>query len=217
MKISGFSTLTEAKEYKEVTDKKQVGSGQARGFLISEGVWTRLRTIQADLSNALSSLADGVIVTASDASSFFGLDTATAEGRGNIASVGVLVSAGILTQTQADTFLGLAITIKTPYADTTQAEFDARDIEEVLSVTNPSLAQHILTLSITTQPSNSITVKVQQRFGPNNSDLTIWHDCAQFSGVNFTQQTYKSQITASPAAYRELRAVSDQTIGMSIV
>lgn len=104
-----------------------------------------------------------------------------------------------------------------PFANTTlQDIIDERDSGEVVSLPINN-AQHVLSMSITTKPSKTISVKVQQRFGADNTDLTEWHDCGSFVGVNYTQQTYKSQIAASPAPYRELRAVSDITIGMSIV
>lgn len=119
MQLSEFATLAEAQAYTAVNDKKQVGSGQARGYLVGINVWTALRVLQADLTNPLSALADAVIVTASDASSFFGLDADTAEGQGNIASIGIFVTAGVLTQAQAGGFLALAVSTTTPYANAT--------------------------------------------------------------------------------------------------
>lgn len=217
MTLSDFDTLALAQAYTETRDKKQVGSGQARGYLVGIGIWNALRGFQADLTHTLSALSDAVIVTASDASSFFGTDSSTAEGQGNITSIGIFVAAGILTQVQADDFLALAISTVNPFESSTQADFDlAKGVEEVLPIAGTG-SQQVFTLSTTTQPPKPINVKVQQRFGANSNDLTEWHDCGSFVGVNYTQQVYKAQIAASPAAYRELRAVSETTVGMSIV
>ena len=123
MNLQDFNTLAEAQLWPQVNNKKQVGSGQARGYLVGIGVWKTLRIIRADLEHPLSDLADAVIITAADASSFFGLDPETAEGQGNIASIGMFVDAGILTQPQADTFLGLALSNTHPHANATEHDF----------------------------------------------------------------------------------------------
>jgi len=123
MTLSDFATLAEAQAHTEVVDKKQVGSGQARGFFVSSGIWTALRQIQADMAHPLYALADAVIVTASDASSFFGLDTATAEGQGNLAAADTMVAAGIMTEVQKVSLLSLALTPSYPHANATQADF----------------------------------------------------------------------------------------------
>ena len=130
MQLSEFATLAEAQAFELITDKKQVGSGQARGFFVSNGIWTTLRQIQGDITNPLFALADAVIVTASDASSFFGLDPTTAEGLGNLASAGIMVDAGIMTDAQKDGLLSLALKSTHPFANVTQKEFD--DIREPL-------------------------------------------------------------------------------------
>jgi hypothetical protein len=124
MSLSDFATLADAQVFELITDKKQVGSGQARGFFVSEGVWTTLRQIQADINNPLFALADAVIVTASDASSYFGLDTTTAEGRGNLVAANAMVAAGIMTEAQKVTLLALALKSTYPHAEANQAAFD---------------------------------------------------------------------------------------------
>jgi hypothetical protein len=123
MKFSDFDTLALAQSHEVTVDKKKVGSGQARGYLIGIGIWNTLRGLQANLEHPLSALADGVIVTASDASSYFGLDTGTSEGQGNIASVGVFVDAGILSGSQAEDFLALAVSITHPFSNKTEQDF----------------------------------------------------------------------------------------------
>jgi hypothetical protein len=124
MSLKDFSTLAEAQAFELITDKKQVGSGQARGFFVSEGIWTALRQIQSDITHPLFALADAVIVTASDASSYFGLDTTTAEGQGNLVAADTMVAANIITEAQKLTLLSLALNSAYPYVTATQADFD---------------------------------------------------------------------------------------------
>jgi len=122
-KLSDFATLAEAQAHAEVVDKKQVGSGQARGFFVSSGIWTVLRQIQTDMAHPLYALADAVIVTASDGSSYFGMDSSTAEGQGNLAAAQILVDAGVMTEAQKLELFSKALTVTKPYENTTQAEF----------------------------------------------------------------------------------------------
>ena len=123
MSLSDFATLAEAQAFELITDKKRVGSGQARGFFVSEGIWTALRQIQADITSPLFALADAVIVTASDASSYFGLDVTTAEGRGNLAAANTMVAAGVISEAQKVELLVLALKTTYPHATATQADF----------------------------------------------------------------------------------------------
>jgi len=217
MNLSDFATLAEAQAYSEVTDKKQAGSGQVRGFMVTNGIWTALRTIQADIAHPLFALADAVIVTASDAGSYFGLDPATAEGVANIASAQVLVDAAVMTAAQRDEFLAMAISTTNPHANASQTDFDeANDIGETIALAQNN-AQHVLTLNVTTAPRKPTAIKVQQRFGASALDLTEWHDCGQFQNVQYTQRSYQAMIAGSPAAYRELRLVSPLTLGVSAI
>jgi hypothetical protein len=123
MSLSDFASLAEAQAFELITDKLQVGSGQARGFLVSEGIWTTLRQIQGDITSPFFALADAVIVTASDASSYFGLDTTTAEGAGNLAAANTMVAAGLMTEAQKVSLLALALKTTYPHATATQADF----------------------------------------------------------------------------------------------
>ena len=218
MQLSEFPTLAEAQAYELITDKKQIGSGQARGFFVNNGIWVTLRQVQADIANPLFALADAVIVTASDASSFFGLDTTTAEGLGNLAAADIMVAAGIMTEAQKVDMLALALKSKYPHANATQAEFDeAKDVGETIGL-NQNNSQHVITVSITKQPLKPTGLKIQQRVGADNLDMTEWHEIAEIRNVYYTQKPHKSpQIPASPTAYRELRLVSPLTLGVSIV
>jgi hypothetical protein len=124
MNLQDFITLADAQAYTEIVDKKQVGSGQARGYFVNTGIWTKLKTIQSDITHPLFALADAVIVTASDASSYFGLDVATSEGQGNIAGAQILVDAGVMTAAERDGFLALATKTSKPFANSTQLQFN---------------------------------------------------------------------------------------------
>ena len=215
--LSDFNTLAEAQAYKLITDKKKVGSGQARGFFVNEGIWTTLRQIQADIANPLFALADAVIVTASDASRFFGLDTATADGQGNLAAADTMVAAGIMTEAQKVDLLSLALTSSYPHADATQLDFDeAKDTGETITLP-ANTGQHKVSLTITTAPRKLTKLTIQQRFGDTPDDLTEWHDVASV-GVLYKQKTYSSGIIpASGSLLRALRAVSPLTLGVSKV
>jgi hypothetical protein len=217
MKLSDFATLADAQVYPLVTDKKQVGSGQARGFFVNNSIWTTLRQLQSDMTNPLFALADAVIVTASDASSYFGLDVTTAEGVGNIAAAQMMVDVGIMTDAQKTALLDRALKTTYPFKDSTQEEFDeAKDPGETISLAQNN-SQHVAKINITTAPLKPTDIIVQQKFGPDNTNLTEWHDIGAFRQVQYTQRSYETMIAASPAAYRELRAVSPLTLGLSIV
>ena len=216
MQLSDFNTLAEAQAYELITDKKQIGSGQARGFFVNNGIWVTLRQIQADIANPLFALADAVIVTASDASSFFGLDTTTAEGLGNLAAADIMVAAGIMTEAQKDTLLALALKSTYPHATATQEDLDeAKDAGETIELAQNN-SQHVITVNVTTQPRKPTGLKIQQSFGADINNMTEWHDCGEVRNVYYTQRTYQTMIPASPTAYRELRLVSPLTLGVSI-
>lgn len=123
MNLEEFNTLADAQVFELVTDKKQVGSGQARGFFVKEGIWKALRQIQAEINHPMFGLADAVIITASDASSYFGLDINTAEGLGNLIAAQTMVDASLMTPTQKDGLLSLALKTTYPFAEATEHEF----------------------------------------------------------------------------------------------
>lgn len=216
MNLSDFNTLAEA-QAPVITDKKQVGSGQARGFFVSEGIWTTLRQIQADMTNPLFALADAVIVTASDASSFFGLDTATAEGQGNLAAAQTMVDAGIMTEVQKDALLSLALTSTYPHATATQEDFDeAKDAGETITLPAKTGQHKVEGITIDNQPRKLTKLTIQQRFGDTAEDLTEWHDVASVS-VLYKQSTYSSGIIpAANSLIRELRLISPLSLGVVV-
>ena len=134
MKLTDFETLELAHAYEVVTDTKQVGSGQARGFFVNEEcigdyagmkLWTLFNTVASDVTNPLFPLASAIIITASDASSYFGMDTTKADGIGNRAALAGLVAMGIMSQETADKFIAKTLSISYPFIDATLVEFDA--------------------------------------------------------------------------------------------
>lgn len=221
MNLQDFNTLAEAQAHAQVIDKKQVGSGQARGYLVGIGVWKTLRTLRTSLEHPLSDLADAVIITAADASSFFGLDPETAEGQGNIGSIGIFVDAGILTQTEADGFLGLALSSTYPYATATQAEFDeAKDSGEIVNLP-ANHSQHAYQINTTNQPLKPTDIMIEHRFGADKENLTDWIEVGSVRGVYYpttmTGSPYKSgQVAASDANVREIRLVCSLTLGIVV-
>jgi hypothetical protein len=221
MSLSNFATLAEAQAFELITDKLQVGSGQARGFLVSEGIWTTLRQIQGDITNPLFALADAVIVTASDASSYFGLDTTTAEGVGNLAAANTMVATGLMTEAQKISLLALALKSTYPHATATQEDFDeANDAGEVIAL--PSVnGQHSIRVNTTVQPRKETTLIIEHRFGTDATNLTGWHKLGSVINIYYPTALkgapYESgQMPATKAAYREIRLVSPLTLGVSI-
>ena len=215
MNLSDFDTLALAQSHEVTVDKKKVGSGQARGFLVTSGIWKILRGIQADNTHDLYALADAIILTASDAESYFGLDSSTAEGQSNIVGAQFLVDAEIMTSEQRDYFLSMAVTTNYPYASKTEDDWDARDIEEILNL-DSNLNMHSVSLNISTKPDTPARISIQHRFG-KSGNLTDWHEVGSIGSVLYTQQTFQSaNIPACTAQIREMRAVCEQTLGMSI-
>ena len=170
LKLEDFETLALAQAYEFTNDKKRIGSGQARGYLIRNGLWSILRAMQANLNNPLSSLADGTIITASDANSHFGLDPSKADGIGNLQSVGVFVSQGVFTQDQADGFLNLAISIENIYANKTELDFQlAKGTITRVKVTQPF--ERGKCVIITTADCEPHTPQIYERVTYANGDI----------------------------------------------
>lgn len=91
---------------------------------------------------------------------------------------------------------------------------EARGEEEILALLTDN-SQHVAELQITTSPSESINVIIEQRYGADLAGVTGWVKCGAFTGVKFPQRKYEATIPEAPAAYRELRCVSPVVIGMS--
>ena len=125
MKLGDFADLTTAQSYIEVVDTKQVGSGQARGYFVNTNkLWLRLRNIQTDLSNPFYSIADTIIATALDAGSYFGMDVNKPDGIANRMALALLVSQGILTQTESDGFIAKTLSTTKPFENSTLVQFN---------------------------------------------------------------------------------------------
>jgi len=122
--LNPTATLASTQAYTETTDKLRIGSGQARGFFAQTGIWLSLKLIQGDLTHALFSLVDATIVTASDASSYFGMDMTKADGLANLAGIDAMVAGGVMTAQQKLDFIALSKTVTTPFSNVTQADYD---------------------------------------------------------------------------------------------
>lgn len=206
MKLSEFSTLAAAQAY-TVTGSKMMSADLMLSYV------AQFNLIDALIDNPVTNEAKAVRAAFNFGSEFNFINNHPAS---VVSGLDVLISASIVPASLKVAVVAYANPVTRPYFSTTQAEWNARDVEEVLAMVNNN-AQHTTTLSIATRPTKRINVKIEQRFGSSTSNLTPWHECATFIGVDFTQQTYRaSNIPASPAAYRELRAVSGQTIGMSV-
>lgn len=102
-------------------------------------------------------------------------------------------------------------------SDVEQAQADLL-LEGEHEVLLPNSTQaKVYTLTITKNTPKNTAVQIMQRFGADVNDLTPWHPVGQFSNVQYKQQSYKSQIGACAAAYRELKAVSEYLLDMSVV
>jgi hypothetical protein len=125
MKLGDFADLTTAQSYIKTVDTKQVGSGQARGYFVNTNkLWLRLRNIQTDLSNPFYSIADTIIATALDAGSYFGMDVNKPDGIANREALALLVSQGILTQTESSGFIAKTLSTTKPFENSTLVQFN---------------------------------------------------------------------------------------------
>lgn len=144
MKLEEFETIEQAKSYEVVTDTKQVGSGQARGFFVNEEcigdyagmkLWTLFNIAASDVTNPLFPLASAIVITASDAQSYFGMDVTKADGISNRAGLAGLVALGVMSQETADKFIAKTLSTSYPFSDVTQEEFDAAKASLLVDVT----------------------------------------------------------------------------------
>ena len=126
--------LVAVNTHPQVNDKKRVGSGQARGYFAKPdvGIWKKLKATKNDPENSLAELCEAVLITATDAQSYFGLDPELPDGIANRAGAEALVAGGIMTPDQKTTFLGMAISTTYPLSAVDQAELDAAKAELAL-------------------------------------------------------------------------------------
>lgn len=198
MKITDFVTLAEAKAYEYVEDKKRVGSGQARGYFVNNGIWKKLKLIQQDIEHDMFALADAIIVTASDASSYFGLDEDTAEGKANIAGAQLLVDNNIMTAEQKEEFLNKRYRVTRPFSNVTQDKFEAAKLQvnpSEVEVSYPSgdcipkATTHIIKVTINTPFGHDDNLTMTAKSSPHeNGDFVDYLGNRGFINVpaNFT-------------------------------
>jgi len=154
MRFKDFSSYEEGKAFKLVLDKKKVGSGQARGWMSSNGLWLKLKLIQADRSHPLFSLADAIIITASDASSFFGVDLETKEGKTTLEGLHILREQGELSDIQREEFLAMSLTEIQPFSHKTRQDWEVErgTIKRVATITEKGFCK--ITLSVDCERHN---------------------------------------------------------------
>ena len=152
LKTSPASDLATTQAFEDVADSGQIGSGQARGFFINEeavgdnvGVklWTLFSKIAKDTEHPMFPLASGVVITASDASSYFGMDITKTDGVANRQAIAGLVAMNIMSQKTADKFLAKTLTITKPFINVTQEQQDEAILENSLE---GSLESHSYTI-----------------------------------------------------------------------
>jgi hypothetical protein len=128
-----------------------------------------------------------------------------------------LVSVNAVTEAFKDAAIAYGNTLTYPYADVTQEDFDeANDVGETIALASLNV-QHLVTVKVVNKPRKPVSMAVQQRFGQDNTDLTVWHNVGNILNVEYTQATYSVQIAKSPAAYRELRIVCPLTLGTEVI
>lgn len=128
-----------------------------------------------------------------------------------------LVTDNIVPQGFATALINYANPEVTPFKDKTIEDvIEERDLGEVLAL-NTNSTQHSVRLSISEKPRTHKRIVIEQKFGPSIDNLTEWHEVCSINKVLYTQQIYVSaNIPATSAIVRELRAVCESTLGMSI-
>ena len=123
----------------------------------------------------------------------------------------------IISQSFVDYCISFANPVTYPYADVTQEDFDeVNDFGEIVTAPN-NYFQHLVTVRVANKPRKPVSMTVQQRFGQDDTDLTVWHNIANILNVEYTQATYSVQVAKSPAPYRELRIVCPLTLGVEVI
>jgi len=127
MNLQDFNTLAEAQAYEEVT-YKVVSPSTATSFFLTRGVED---VLHANQNNATEIDANGVTLTvgsicrgALNNATGFNFDPSNELGQSNIALLNILVGLSLITQEIADQFTSLAETVRTPFANKTQYDFD---------------------------------------------------------------------------------------------
>ena len=187
MKLSEFNTLEDAQAYQITTDTKQVGSGQARGYLVNTNdLWKTLKLFQSDITHALFSLADAIITTASDAQSYFGMDITKADGVSNRAGIDILVQAQVMTQVEADGFIAMTLSTIYPFATTTQSQLNAaKDIFTAKQIAFTAGKDIVVTLNTALPEKVAVTTwRVEAGFEDENAGRNAYVQTAQKYRIN---------------------------------
>ena len=210
MLLSDFETLEDAKLHTEVNGR------MASPDIVISLLTQHDSVISLKLKAETDDKAAGFLLALSGSVTDFNVMTGHTVGDAQQLLLAYLVYIDAVTQAFKDAIIAYANPVTYPFLNATQAEFDdANDIGETLPL-SANLGQHKVLVNITTKPNKLAIVKIQQRFGSDENNLTEWHDVGQISCL-YTQRTYESgMIPVSPAAYRELRLVSLVTLGMSV-
>jgi hypothetical protein len=221
--FSEFNTLTEAQAYEHVAYSK-ITAGQSSQYFGLSGMLDALESNSADptplqisatMTTTVGALCRTVLNSAKGTG--FAADPATVDGANNRGAAQLLLVAGVFpSQPIVNGFWSISETKTKPYEFKTQAEFDeAKDAGETLAL--PSNNDfHTAKINITTQPSKPIDIVVEQRFSKDGTDWTEWHSVGAFRNVDYPQRNYEASVPKSPAAFRELRAVSPLTLGVEV-
>lgn len=207
MKLSDFATLAEAQAYEEVTTKN-----------ITSDVMTMLLTQHNLLSYTLDGVDDRLRAFALRLStdSLFNFKSDSTLGQANIASLDSLITNEVDPNNKANieafkaSVIAMANVTTTPFAATTQAEFDFAQGEEV--ALTYGTGQQIIPFAITISAPKPTRVTIMQRYG-NIGNLTPWHEVGA-TNVHYMQDGYKIQIRGVNAPVRELKAVCEYQLGM---
>lgn len=203
--LKDFSTLAEAKAY---TYERMVSPDMVLALLTLHE-----STLTLDSASYTNAKAKGFLMALQGSVTEFNVMNSHPVGQAQQSILASLVTDQAVTQGFADALIDYAN--KKPYAAATQEEFDATRPEEF--ALPDSTEQKVYTLSFTTNPVGTAQVQIMQRYGQDVNDLTEWHPVANFHNVKYKQDTHKVQIGACNHAVRQLKVVSNQAIGMSVV
>lgn len=220
---TNFATLEDAQSYVYAEETHKITSGKAGAWFgaqktmygVAEGGKSKqlLALIDEILENKLHPLYSlmKLIDSTLSKNSFFGIDPSKPLGVSNLYSLNVLITAGILSQQQADQFLTLSISTSNPYENKTQADWDSLGSKEFELQSNTD--EHIINFAINESLENQSQVKVMCRYG-SGDDLTPWHELTS-RAVRFKQDTYSVFIPQCQHDTRELKLVSP--VGLTVL
>jgi len=189
---TNFATLEDAQSYVYEEETHKITSGKAGAWFgsqtttygVPEGGDPKqlLALIDEILENKLHPLYSlmKLINSTLSKNSFFGIDPSKPLGVSNRYSLNVLITAGILTQQQADQFLALSISTSKPYENKTQSDWDALDNIGVYS-----------SQSIEWQQGQDIVVNLLEPI-ETGASVTTWLTNEGFAPENMGRSVYVS-------------------------